>query len=158
MKSEISYPVHCIEYESPKDITNPFFLTAPIPFPDVDPNKRDDLILQDLQNNWSLAEDDFIAMYNSEEFGKPLRDFFQEDIESGEYTLPEIGELVGLTNADRARKTRSALQIGTTNKHTDVTFWRFSEVEMAQLMVGFIGRKFRNLYTRINLNSLKSDS
>ena len=150
MKSEISSPLHFIENVPSKDLTaKPFFLSASIPFPEVSEGKENDLFVQELQEHWPLAEEDFILIYKSEEFGKPLRDFFRQDIEGGEFTLSEIGELVELTHPDRVRKTRSALQLGTTENPTDVTYWQFTEVEIAQLMVGFIGRKYRNLYKRI---------
>ena len=124
-------------------------MSTPIPFPLINDGKENDLFVKELQEHWPLAEEDFILMYKSEEFGKPLRDFFREDIENGEFTLSEIGELVELTHPDRVRKTRSALQLGTTENPTNVTYWQFTEVEIAQLMVGFIGRKYRNLYKRI---------
>lgn len=150
MTSEISSPFHFIENAPSEDTTaKPFFLSTTIPFPEVNQKKNSDFFVKELQKHWPLAEEDFILMYKSEEFGKPLRDFFRQDIEDVEFTLSEIGELVELTHPDRVRKTRSALQLGTTKNPTDVTYWQFTEVEIAQLMVGFIGRKYRNLYKRI---------
>jgi len=123
MTSEISSPFHFIENAPSEDTTaKPFFLSTTIPFPEVNQKKNSDFFVKELQKHWPL-----------------------EDVE---FTLSEIGELVELTHPDRVRKTRSALQLGTTKNPTDVTYWQFTEVEIAQLMVGFVGRKYRNLYKR----------
>lgn len=144
MPAEIS-PLYSIELNP-----EPFFLTAPIPFPEIKASNKYENATCELQNHWDLAGIDFVNMYQTEGFGQPLRDFFSEVNEGGKFQLVQLGELVGINDTQILRKVRKTLQLGTGDQLIDTTIWDFSQLEIVQFMVGLIGKRHRNIYARVN--------
>lgn len=131
-------------------LEQPFFITTPILFPE---NSKPTTQLESIRNHWDLAEKDFVKMYLAGGYGNPIRDFISKSPEGGSFELKEIGILLELESSDHLRRVRSTLGLGSIQTATDCTFWDFSEIELAQYMVGLVAKKRSNMYTRINERS-----
>lgn len=150
MNSELSFPYQFVGHEEEKPTTvEPFFVATTIPFPDIQ-TPTDTTAFNDLRDHWDLATEDFMKIYETNGFGDQIRDFFRDTKEGGQFTLLQLGELVGIDSPMALRKVRSTLALGTTDHKTHETYWNFSQLELSQFLVGLIGKRHRNIYTRIN--------
>ncbi len=125
----------------------PFFLTCPIPFPSTPmPSNGYQQMREEIVSVWTKAEQDFQKMFQNPSYGTPIREFWENMGETADVSLQELGNLVGIRDSRCAKKIRSSLGVGQLVKQTDEGLWRFTKLETAQLMVGFIAKSEREIY------------
>ncbi len=147
-----------METLAPSSIENsvvgrPFFLSGSVPFPEAELSDRGNVALRDeLEAVWPQAEEDFVTFYQSTH-GNPIQEALAQRVDYESVTLEEIGSLVDVSSPNALRKVRAALQVGELIYKADVGLWNFTKIETVQLMVGLIGKKYRNIYVRNLCNS-----
>lgn len=137
MSAELVSPIIVIEIEQP------FFITEAVPFP-VEKSSKNEL-LEDLRTNWDVANEAFVQMYQVPVYGDPIRTLYESNTYNSKYLLSEIGQPFGFGDKDKVRKVRSALNLGREMRvDGHESYWSFTDLEMAQFMVGVVAKKYTN--------------
>ncbi len=125
------------------EVEQPFFISDPIPFP-VQKTSNNEL-LEELRTNWEIANEAFVQIYQTPLYGDPVKALFESNSNNSRYLLSEIGQPFGFGDKNKVRKVRSALNLGR-EKRVDEhdSYWSFTDLEMAQFMVGVVAKKYKN--------------
>ena len=135
-----SYPDRAV----PLALTDrPFFLTTKISMPAI--SEKGGRLEAKIYKYWNLAEAELFKMSQNPEGAKPFQALLHISSAGGTISLKDVSDSFedNFCYPDNVRKARVAINVGTqvSDKWEGNMRWKFTEVELAQLLVAVVARR-----------------
>lgn len=130
----------------PEPKTFPFFVKARLRGPKI--QLENNHLYREIIANWKNAEIDLAKMAKSSYTGRQIEDLFTAQALGHNITLKDVANSVGVISTKRASDVRSALNVGELVSKTHIGVWKFTEMELAQLLIGLVAYRGRMSYVQ----------